>query len=61
MYPPIKECVQTVHSQLKFIRRKLLRPNNCKKWVHNQLLNFSVQAEVDQIASVNEPPVQFLI
>ena len=40
-----------------FIRRELLcelfSPCNQQKWVQDPLLNLSVQAKVDQIASVN--------
>ena len=46
-----------VHLHLKFIRRELLRelfsPHNRKKWAHNPLLTFSVQAKVDHKVSVN--------
>ena len=49
----------TASSHLRFIRRELLlelfSPYNQEKWVHNPLLNLSVHAEVDQIASVNVP------
>ena len=38
---------------LRFIRHELLRepfnPFNRKKWVHKPLLNFSVQAKVEQV------------
>ena len=44
-----------VHSHLRFIRREFFSPLDRKKRVHNTLLNFSVQAKVDQIASVNAP------
>ena len=44
------------HSHLRFIRRELLpellSPHNQEKWVHNPLLNFSIQTKVEQIASV---------
>ena len=32
---------------------ELFSPRNCEKFAHNPLLNFSVPAKVDQIASVN--------
>ena len=35
--------------------RELLSPRDCKKWVHNPLLNFSVHAIVDQMVGVNAP------
>ena len=42
------------HSYLRFIRRELLydffSPRNLEKWIHNPLLNISVQTKVDQIA-----------
>ena len=48
-----------VHSHLRFIRHEILRERfsqcNHEKWLHNPILNFSVQAKVDQIASVNVP------
>ena len=48
-----------VHSHLQFIKRELLRelfsPRNRDKWVQNSLLNFSVRAKVDQIASMIAP------
>ena len=48
-----------VHSHLKFIRHEILRERfsqcNHEKWLQNPILNFSVQAKVDQIASVNAP------
>ena len=34
---------------------QLFSPCNCKNWVHNPLLNFSVPTKADQIASVNAP------
>ena len=34
---------------------ELFSPQNHEKWVHNPLLNFSVHAKVDQMASVNAP------
>ena len=53
---PTYRAVHTV----PFIRRELLRvlfcTRNCRKWVQNQLLNFSVRAIVDHIASV---PAQY--
>ena len=53
------EQASRVHSHQRFIRRKLshvlFSPCNHEKWVNNPLLNFSIQAEVDQIASVNPP------
>ena len=43
-----------VYSHLRFIRSELLREIfNHKNWIHNPLSNFSVHANVDQIASVN--------
>ena len=48
-----------VHSHLQFIKRELLRelfsPRNRDKWVQNSLLNFSVCAKVDKIASMIAP------
>ena len=58
LYNPADERVR-VHSHLRFIRHEILREcfSQCihEKLVHNPLLNFSVQAKVDQIASVNVP------
>ena len=34
---------------------ELFSLHNAKKWVHNPLLNLSVDAKFDQIASVNAP------
>ena len=46
-----------VHSYLLVIMRELLcelfSPHNHEKWVHNQLLNFSVYAKVDQTVNMN--------
>ena len=51
-------AVLRVHSHLKFIRRDLLpelfSPYNRKMGAH-PLLNFSVQANIDQTVSVNVP------
>ena len=49
-----------VHSHLRFIGRELLREGfcqcDCEKWIHNPLLNLSVQENVDQrVASVDVP------
>ena len=48
-----------VHSHPQFIRRELLPelfgPCNHEKLVYNPLLNFSVEAKIDQIASVSAP------
>ena len=48
-----------VHSQLRFTRHELLREffSRCdrEKWIHNPLFDLSVQANVDQIVSVNVP------
>ena len=51
--------VLKVDSHLQFIRNELLSelfsPNSCKNGYTTQLLNFSVHAKVDQIASANAP------
>ena len=41
-----------VHILLECI---LVSPCNCQKWVHNPLLDFSVQAQLDLIANVTVP------
>ena len=53
------EWALKVYSHLRVIWRKLFcyrfSPHNDKEWVQSPFLNFSVQAKIDQIASVNAP------